>query len=67
MEDVFEGETITILEDRVSHEKRFRTYGLLNGRVIAIVHTETDEIIRVISVRKATKNEENNYFKEIKN
>lgn len=41
--------------------------GLLNGRVIVIVHTETDEVIRIISARKATINEEINYFKETAN
>jgi uncharacterized protein len=67
VEDVFAGETVTILDRRVFHERRFHTYGLLRGRVVTVVHTETDEIIRVISLRKATKNEEKNYFKEIKN
>ena len=41
------------------------TLGLLDGRVVVIVHTETDEVIRIISVRKASKNEEISYFKEI--
>ena len=46
-------------------ETRFITLGLLDGRVVVIAHTETQEVIRIISVRKATKNEEANYFKEI--
>lgn len=66
VEGVFTGETVTILDDRVFHERRFHTYALFKGEVITIVHTETDETIRVISVRKATKNEEKNYFREIK-
>jgi hypothetical protein len=41
------------------------TLGLLSGRVVVISHTETDEVIRIISVRKATKNEEISYFREI--
>ncbi len=65
-EQVFEGGTITILDDRFDYgEERFVTFGLLEGRVVAIAHMETDEVIRLISVRKATKHEENNYFKEI--
>ena len=68
IEKVFEGETVTILDDRVDYgEERFVTFGLLEGRVVAIAHTETDEVIRIISVRKATKNEESSYFKEISN
>ena len=66
VEEVFEGETITILDVRVDYrEQRFLTFGLLNGRVVIIAHTETDEVIRIISVRKATRNEEISYFKEI--
>ena len=66
VEKVFEGETVTILDDRFAYgEERFVTFGLLDSRVVAIAHTETDEVIRIISVRKATKNEENNYLKEI--
>ncbi|MGH7168707.1 MAG: hypothetical protein ACRELG_00320 [Gemmataceae bacterium] len=33
--------------------------------MVVIAHTETQEVIRIISVRKATKNEEASYFKEI--
>jgi uncharacterized DUF497 family protein len=40
---------------------------LLQGHVVVIAHTETDEVIRIISVRKATKHEEIRYFKEIAN
>jgi hypothetical protein len=65
---VFEGETVTILDDRFDYgEARFVTFGLLDGRVVAVAHTETDELIRIISVRKATGYEESSYFKEISN
>jgi uncharacterized protein len=66
IETVFAGETVTILDDRFDYgESRFVTLGMLRGRVVVIAHTETDEVIRIISVRKATKNEEISYFKEI--
>jgi hypothetical protein len=66
IEKVFAGTTVTILDDRFDYgESRFITLGLLRGRVLVIAHTETREVIRIISVRKATKNEEANYFKEI--
>ncbi|MGH9455391.1 MAG: BrnT family toxin [Terriglobia bacterium] len=65
-ERVFAGETVRISDDRFDYgEPRFVTLGLLSGRVVVIAHTESDEVIRIISVRKATKNEEINYFKEI--
>ncbi len=66
IEKVFAGETVTILDDRFDYgETRFVTVGWLNGQVVVIAHTETDEVIRIISARKATKNEEISYFKEI--
>jgi hypothetical protein len=66
IEEAFAGKTVTILDDRFDYgESRFVTVGLLGGRVVIIAHTETNEVIRIISVRKATKNEEASYFKEI--
>ena len=66
IETAFAGETVTILDDRFEYgETRFVTLGMLRGRMVVIAHTETDEVIRIISVRKATKNEEISYFKKI--
>jgi uncharacterized DUF497 family protein len=66
IEKVVPGNTGTMLDDRFDYgESRFITLGLLSGRVIDIAHTETDEVIRIISVRKATKHEEAGYFQEI--
>ncbi|MGH9433290.1 MAG: BrnT family toxin [Terriglobia bacterium] len=66
IEKAFAGTTLTILDDRFDYgETRFITLGLLSGRVVVIAHTETQRVIRIISVRKATKNEEASYFKEI--
>ena len=67
VERVFAGEVLTVLDDRYDYgEMRLFTLGLLDGRVVAIVHTETDEVARVISFRKASKNEEEIYYKEIR-
>lgn len=66
IEEAFDGLTLTLLDDRFDYgETRLVTFALLNGVVIVIVHTETKEKIRLISVRKATKNEEKEYFKNI--
>ena len=66
--EVFAGETATLLDDRFNYgEQRFLTFGFFLGRVVAITHTATDETIRIISFRKASKNEEKLYFKEIRN
>lgn len=67
VDEVFAGETITFLDDRYDYgEIRFLTFGLLWGEVVAIVHVETDEVIRVISVRRASKDEEETYLKEVR-
>ncbi len=44
---------------------RLQTFGLLNDKVVAITHTETDDVMRVISIRKATKHEEKTYFRKV--
>jgi uncharacterized DUF497 family protein len=38
---------------------------LLKGSVVAVVNTDRGEFIRIISVRKATKNEYRTYFQTI--
>ena len=64
--EVFDGDIVTVEDDRYSYgERRFVTFGLLQGRVVAVVHTDRDDSVRVISARKATKNEQRTYFKEI--
>ncbi len=66
IESVFDGYTLTIEDTRFDYgEQRFVTLGLLQGRVVLIVHTERDETIRIISVRKATKHEQSRYFSQI--
>jgi uncharacterized protein len=63
---VFDGYTLTIEDDRYDYgEKRFVTFGILEGRVVVVVHTENEATIRIISIRKATKNEEKTYFSQI--
>ena len=62
-EAVFDGFTITTEDDRWSYgEQRLVTFGVLEGRVVAVVHTESEKIIRVISIRKATRSEERSYL-----
>jgi uncharacterized protein len=68
VEPLFDGPTVTTLDDRFDYgEERFVTFGLLNGVVLAVAHTETDTMIWLISARKATKHEETYYFQEITN
>ena len=63
-EKVFDGATFTINDDRFDYGKnRYITLGMLEGVVVVITHLEEDELIRIISMRKATKNEQKIYFK----
>jgi uncharacterized DUF497 family protein len=63
---VFEGATYTFEDDRFNYgEQRFETLGLLAGVPVSIVHTETEDEIRVISFRKATKREASIYFNQV--
>ncbi len=56
---VFEGPTFTFEDDRFSYrEQRFVTLGFLGGVSVSLVHTESSTQIRVISFRRATRNEE---------
>ncbi|MDP4027916.1 MAG: BrnT family toxin [Gallionella sp.] len=57
------GQTVTFEDRRFKYDKvRFVTLGVLNGEVVVITTTETDTTIRIISMRKAEKNEQKIYF-----
>ena len=58
---------ITLLDsDHSENEERYITIGLSNkNRLIMIAHAERANRIRIISARKATKNEEKRYFEEV--
>ena len=65
---VFDGDILTVEDERFNYgELRFVTFGLLQGRVVAIVHTERENFTRIISVRKASKYEQRIYFEQISN
>jgi uncharacterized protein len=60
---VFAGPTLTFVDDREDYgEIRWVTLGILAGRVVVIVHTETEAEIRVISMREANQHEQHLYF-----
>jgi len=63
---IFDSYTLTIEDDRYDYgEERFITFGILEGRVVVLVHTENEDSMRIISIRKATKYEEKAYFSQI--
>ncbi len=62
---VFEGLFFTIEDSRFDYgEDRFVTVGFINNMVV-IIHTETADEVRIISMRKATKYEQKYYRKYI--
>ncbi len=63
---VFEGPTLTFEDDRFAYgEQRFITMGLLKGRVVVIAHTESQNDIRVISMREGTNREQVIFFENL--
>lgn len=66
--EVFSGVTLTVKDDRFEYgEHRFITVGMLKDIVVVVAHTETEKEIGVISMRKATRNEEEKYFHSLAN
>ena len=65
-EVVFSGITYTIEDRRFDYgERRFITLGMLQDMVVVMAHTEIRATIRIISMRKATGNEQIVYFENI--
>jgi uncharacterized DUF497 family protein len=60
---VFDGPTLTMLDDRTDYgETRFNTMGLLGLAVVVVCHTESESEIRIISMRKAEQHETELFF-----
>lgn len=60
------GRTVTFEDRRFDYgEQRFITLGVLREDVVVIATAETDEEIRVISMRKAERNEQEIYYSNI--
>jgi uncharacterized DUF497 family protein len=63
---VFSGYTLTRPDRRFAYEEaRFSTTGLLGDVVVVIAHTETENEIRIISMRKAERYEREHYFSSL--
>ena len=63
---VFAGAIFTFEDDRVNYsEQRWVTLGLLRGKVVVIVHAETEDEIHLISIREADKNEQLLFFRNL--
>ena len=58
--EVFYGPTIVHRSDR-NNEERWTALGYLEDRLIVVVFTWREQVVRIISARKARKNEERGY------
>ena len=59
----FDPGRIVELDGSEPNEERWNTIGLAGNRLLFVVYTERDnDVIRIISARKATKREEQDYF-----
>ena len=68
LREVFEKPMLTRIDNRVDYgETRWISLGDLNGKIVILVYTETVNNVRLISARRATKNEENIYCKKVYN
>jgi uncharacterized DUF497 family protein len=62
-QQVFDGPVMTIEDDRgYGGEQRFNSIGFLGIRVVTISHTESDDEIHIISMRKATPHETESFY-----
>jgi uncharacterized protein len=63
---VFQGPMIVFEDDRESYgEERLIGIGMLDALIVLIVHVESIETIRIISMRKADSNETNLYYQNV--
>lgn len=63
---VFAGPHVTRRDERPWYdEDRFITVGVLNDDVVAIVWTERDDSRRVISMRRADRNERRDHYRTL--
>ncbi len=65
---IFDGDVVVLPDERFDYgENRFIGIGILKSQIIVVAYTERTENIRIISARKATKNEQIYYFQQISN
>ena len=64
---IFKGPLFTFEDNRENYgEQRWITLGPLGTKVIVIVHTETEDAIRVISMREADNDEKLLFFANLR-
>ena len=65
-EKVFAGPMVLFEDDRTDYgEQRMIGIGSLDYLIVIIVHVETDDTVRIISMRKADNDETNLYYENV--
>ena len=65
-EAIWDNFTITREDIRKDYgEQRLVTFGILDGDVVVLVHTERDDDMHIISLRQAEKHEARYYFEVV--
>jgi uncharacterized DUF497 family protein len=65
--EIFDAPMITALDTREDYgEDRWIGVGFLKNFVVVVVYTESDEVIRLISLRKALKHERTRFEEALK-
>jgi uncharacterized DUF497 family protein len=67
--EIFEGPLLAVVDDRFDYgEPRITAIGILRNLVVVLIFTErNDDIIRIISLRRALKNERQNFYEYLQN
>jgi uncharacterized DUF497 family protein len=65
-ERLFAGPMLVFEDDRQNYgEQRMIGVGVLDFLIVVVVHVESGDEIRIISMRKATRHEEDEYYRTI--
>jgi uncharacterized DUF497 family protein len=63
-EKVFNNPLVVFEDSRAAYgEQRMIAMGMLQALIVVIVHVDENDIIRIISMRKATRNETDIYYR----
>lgn len=64
--EVFQGPVVESQDDEITHEYRWKSYGLLHGIMVQLVYTEIEpNKFHMISFRKAQRRERKDYEKKL--
>ncbi len=64
--EIFDGPTIESLDaDHSVEEDRYTAYGMATDRVLRVTYTMRGEVYRLISARKADRNDTRRYYEKV--